>query len=45
MSQRAGKTRDEAGQFDEVRKAQKRTPIAHRDFRIRADNVRPLRWH
>jgi hypothetical protein len=45
MSRRAGKTRNEAGQFDEVREAQERTPTAHRDLRIRADHVRPLRWH
>ena len=42
MSRHAGQTRDEAGQFDEVPEAQKRTPIADGDLRIRSGHVRPL---
>ena len=45
MSRHAVQTRDEAGEFDEVREAQEPTPIADGDLRIRGDHVRPLRWH
>ena len=45
MRGRAGKTRDEAGQFEEVREAHERTPFAHRNLQLGGNQVRPLRRH
>lgn len=45
MPRRAGKMRYEAGQFEEVRDAQERASITHRNLRIRCDHVCPLRRH